>query len=153
MRNDTFELALNHHGITKKEFAERTHMPYNTVAGWKKNGIVPEYAGVLLKSIAATKQRKPHPNKIPTHTPNTRRIQAVFWGKNIDVTDALRRAKAGEAEYLKPILTNLFYKDAVRALGVRTIVKLKPRYGELLDKEGVELWANLAETYERRYAL
>jgi hypothetical protein len=50
-----FESMLNAKGINKKRFAQYAHIPYYTVAGWKKSGKVPAYAMVLLQTIASPK--------------------------------------------------------------------------------------------------
>ena len=49
-----FDKALKYQNITKKEFAQKSNIPYDTVAGWKRNGSVPDFAFVLLKKIAFT---------------------------------------------------------------------------------------------------
>jgi len=44
-----FDKALKYHNITKKEFANKAAIPYDTVTGWKRNNSVPNFAFVLLK--------------------------------------------------------------------------------------------------------
>ena len=43
-----FDQALKYHNITKKEFAQKSNIPYDTVAGWKRNGSVPNFAFALF---------------------------------------------------------------------------------------------------------
>jgi len=59
-----FDQALKYHNITKKEFAQKSNIPYNTVVGWKRNGSVPDFAFVLLKKIAFTENPRRHQFKL-----------------------------------------------------------------------------------------
>ena len=54
--NTIFETLLTKNNFKKKEFAEYSKIPYDTVAGWKKKGFVPPYAMVILKDIIYRKK-------------------------------------------------------------------------------------------------
>jgi len=87
-----FDKALKYHGMTKKEFAEKSEIPYDTVAGWKRSGNVPNYAFVLLKKISFIENPRRHQLKLlpVTHIEITdklvKEIQVAFWGKNYEPT-------------------------------------------------------------------
>jgi DNA-binding transcriptional regulator YiaG len=51
-----FEKLLAKENITKKYFAQYADIPYYTVAGWKKNNKVPNYAMTILKDIIYRKK-------------------------------------------------------------------------------------------------
>jgi len=59
-----FDQALKYQNITKKEFAQKSNIPYDTVAGWKRNGSVPDFAFILLKKIAFTENPRRHQFKL-----------------------------------------------------------------------------------------
>ena len=59
-----FDQALKYHNISKKQFAQKSNIPYNTVAGWKRNGSVPDFAFVLLKKIAFTENPRRHQQRL-----------------------------------------------------------------------------------------
>ena len=54
--NTIFETLLTKNNFKKKEFAEYSKIPYDTVVGWKKKGYVPAYAMVILKDMIYRKK-------------------------------------------------------------------------------------------------
>ena len=54
--HSVFETLLKVKGISKKAFARYSGIPYDTVAGWKKSGYVPQYAIVLLHQMPFLKE-------------------------------------------------------------------------------------------------
>ena len=49
--NTIFETLLTKNNFMKKDFAQYSKIPYDTVVGWKKKGYVPPYAIVILKDM------------------------------------------------------------------------------------------------------
>ena len=45
--NKIFEPLLTKNDFKKKEFADYSKIPYETVVGWKKKGYIPPYAMVI----------------------------------------------------------------------------------------------------------
>jgi hypothetical protein len=73
-----FESMLKAKGINKKEFAKYSHIPYDTVAGWKKSGKVPAYAMVLLQTL-------PSSNKVTAKQLIDAGLpKAIFWNNNLN---------------------------------------------------------------------
>ena len=54
--NTIFETLLTKNNFKKKEFAQYSKIPYNTVVGWKKKNSVPAYAMVILKDMIYRKK-------------------------------------------------------------------------------------------------
>lgn len=156
MKAQLFDAALAARGITKREYATFAHIPYDTVAGWKKRGIAPEYALTILKNMPL-KLNKKHITRAKksfvhlhetTKSKNYKILQAAFWGKNVTVETILAKVQEQDPEYLKPIFKNVFYKDIVSLLGVDTIIALKPVYPKIMEKKDAEFWAFLAKRYK-----
>lgn len=152
-RAQLFDKALAYHHLTKKEFAKEGQIPYDTVAGWKKRGEVPEYAVTLLKKIAMQRQMGyvPHAQKIGKYTGRktidrklAKKIEAAFWGNNIEFTDIVRRVRKGEPAYVKPFFENLYFKDVIAVLGQKQIAKLLPVLGKLYDQKVAAFWKRVA---------
>ena len=75
--HDTFKVALDTKGITKKTFSQYAQIPYYTVAGWKKSGCVPAYAIVLLKNM-------PTPKTVTAKQLISAGIpRAIFWNNDL----------------------------------------------------------------------
>jgi len=66
-------------GISKKAFSQYAKIPYNTVAGWKKKGEVPNYAMVILKQMPAQKESVSASELIKAGLP-----RAILWNNQSD---------------------------------------------------------------------
>lgn len=152
MKAPLFDASLEARGITKREFSTYSHIPYDTVAGWKKRGIAPDNALNILKTMPI--QRKKQTNIVKKEkmtneaVKNYKIIQAAFWGKNVTVDVILSKVKEQDIEYIKPIFDNVFYKDIIALLGIETIIALKPVYKKMMDKKSAEFWEMLARNYK-----
>ena len=141
-----FDKALKKNGITKVEFAKKSKIPYDTVAGWKKNNNVPDYAFVLLKKMAFSK----HPIRFTPHTrivtsvdittKLAKRIQVAFWGTNYDCLHILGEVKKGNPKFVKPFFENIFYKDILNIFTTKELVRLLPNMANIMSKETIEFW-------------
>jgi transposase len=150
---ELFDKALAYHGLSKKAFAEKGGVPYDTVAGWKKRGDVPEYAVILLKKLAMEKHRGYHVRTkravkrkgVKALDPRlAKRIEAAFWGKNAGSDTIVRMVKRGDPAYVKPFFENLYYKDALAVLGQKQIEKLLPLLDEQFDTKTAAFWHRVA---------
>jgi len=147
-----FDNALKYHNITKKEFAQKSNIPYDTVAGWKRNGNVPDFAFVLLKKIAFTDNPRRHQLRLqPTTVPLTdkliKEIQVAFWGKNYEVSYILKEVRKGNARFVKPFFENIFYGDILKILPVKAIEKILPVIKEIFKEETALFWKNVIKMY------
>ncbi|SFV50805.1 hypothetical protein MNB_SV-12-1080 [hydrothermal vent metagenome] len=147
-----FDQALKYHNITKKEFAQKSNIPYDTVAGWKRNGSVPNFAFVLLKKIAFTENPRRHQIKLK-QTPIKltevlkKEIQVAFWGKNYEVSYILKEVRRGNHNFVKPFFENVFYGDILKILPIKAIEKLLPTIDELFKEETALFWRNVVKMY------
>ena len=118
--NTIFETLLIKNNFKKKEFAEYSKIPYDTVAGWKKKGIVPAYAMVILKDMIYRKKvdeetaqilkRNLQPQLIQNHIltkTEENRLKSAFWGTNFTTEDILKGIKERNQKILKKIEENL----------------------------------------------
>ena len=155
MRNKAllFDKALQYHHLTKKEFAKKSGIPYDTVAGWKKRGEVPKYAVVLLKKIVQELQMGyiVHDNRIGTLVGRktidpklAKRIEAAFWGKDIEYNEIIRRVRKGNPAFVKPFFENLYFKDVIAVLGQKMIGKLLPVLDKQFDQHTTRFWSRVA---------
>ena len=147
-----FDQALKYQNITKKEFAQKSNIPYDTVAGWKRNGSVPDFAFVLLKKIAFTENPRRHQLKLkPTPIKLTeqlkKEIQVAFWGKDYEISYILKEVRKGNAKFVKPFFENLFYGDILKILPTKAIEKLLPTIDELFKEQTVLFWRNVVRMY------
>lgn len=147
-----FDNALKYHSITKKEFAQKSNIPYDTVAGWKRNGNVPDFAFVLLKKIAFTDNPRRHQLRLePTTVLLTdklkKEIQVAFWGKNYEVSYILKKVRKGNARFVKPFFENIFYGDILKVLPIKAIEKILPTIKELFKEETALFWKNVVKMY------
>lgn len=150
---ELFDKALAYHGLSKKEFAELSGIAYDTVAGWKKRGEVPDYAVVLLKKIAMEKHRG-YPARAKRRErlkgakvlePRlAKRVEAAFWGKNAESDAIVRGVKRGDPAYVKPFFENLYYKDVLAVLGQKQIEKLLPVLDVAFDAKTATFWQQVA---------
>ncbi len=156
MKAKLFDAALLAKGITKREYSTFANIPYDTVAGWKKRGVAPEHALIILKNMPLNLNKKhiirikrvPIQNREDTETKNYKILQAAFWGKNVTVETILAKVQEKNPDYLKPIFKNVFYKDIVSLLGIETIIALKPVYAKIMEKKDAEFWEFLVKRYE-----
>ena len=93
--NTIFETLLKKNNFKKKEFADYSKIPYDTVVGWKKKGYVPPYAMVILKDMIYRKKLDEETEKLLKRNINPitiknynltkieeNKLKAVFWGNN-----------------------------------------------------------------------
>jgi len=147
-----FDRALKYHNISKKEFAQKSNIPYNTVVGWKRNGSVPDFAFVLLKKIAFTENPRRHqlklkPIPIKLTKELKKEIQVAFWGKDYEVSYILKEVRKGNAKFVKPFFENLFYRDILKILPIKAIEKLLPTIDKLFKEETALFWQNVVKMY------
>lgn len=152
-----FDNALKYHGMTKKEFALKSAIPYDTVAGWKRSGNVPNYAFVLLKKIAFSENPRRHqmrliPQSIELTDRLKKEIQVAFWGKNYEVGYLLKEVRAGNPTFVQPFFENIFYGDILKILPIKAIEKLLPTMDKLFKKQIVLFWNNVVTMYRREGA-
>jgi len=150
-----FDKALKYNGLTKKEFAKESKIPYDTVAGWRKSGRVPDYAVALLKNIGARRKRgyaapvtggRKYAGLKTVDRKMAKRIQAAFWGKNYDYLQIIDAVEKGKPEFVKTFFENLFFKDVLLILGQKRIARLLPLLGDIFDEKTFAFWKQAAET-------
>ena len=147
-----FDNALKYHKLTKKEFAKQSAIPYDTVAGWKRNASVPDFAFVLLKKIAFTQNPRQHqiklePKAVKLTEALKKEIQVAFWGKNYEVSYILKEVRKGNVTFIKPFFENLFYGDILKILPIKAIEKLLPTINKFFKEETAEFWKNVVKMY------
>ena len=146
-----FDKALKYYGLNKKTFAKKSKIPYDTVAGWKRSGHVPEYAFVLLKQLAFLENAKAVKikpfSKIMLTPKLEREIQVAFWGKAYDANYVLKEVKRANAKFVKPFFENLYYKDILKLLSIKQIEKLLPFLEVEFKTEKVLFWENVVKHY------
>ena len=151
-RVDFFDKALKYHKMNKKEFAQKSAIPYDTVAGWKRNGSVPNFAFVLLKKIAFTQNPRQHqlklePKAVKLTEALKKEIQVAFWGKNYEVNYILKEVRKGNVAFVKPFFENVFYGDILKILPIKAIEKLLPTLETIFKKETALFWRNVVNMY------
>ena len=118
--NTIFETLLTKNNFKKKDFADYSKIPYDTVVGWKKKRYVPPYAMVILKDMIYRKkldeeteqtlkrnvQTIVNQNNILTKNEENR-LKSVFWGTNFTTDDILKGIKERNQKILKKIEENL----------------------------------------------
>ncbi|MCT7602426.1 hypothetical protein [Aliarcobacter butzleri] len=62
--NTIFETLLKKNNFKKKEFANYSKTPYDTVVGWKKKGYIPPYAMVILEDMIYRKKLNEETEKL-----------------------------------------------------------------------------------------
>ncbi len=154
-RAQHFDKALKYYGLNKRDFAEKSKIPYDTVAGWKRSGNVPDYAFVLLKQLVFLGNHRTHFAKVtPLKTVHiddrlAKEIQVAFWGKDYEPFYVLKEVKAAKEKFVKPFFENLYYKDILKLLSIKNIEKLLPTLKELFKEEKVLFWENVVKHYRR----
>ncbi|KLD99982.1 hypothetical protein [Aliarcobacter butzleri] len=115
--NTIFETLLTKNNFKKKDFADYSKIPYDTVVGWKKKGYIPPYAMVILKDMIYRKKLDEETEKLfkrniqPTTTIENynltkieeNKLKAVFWGTNFTIDDILKGIKERNQKILKKI--------------------------------------------------
>ena len=118
--NIIFETLLTKNNFKKKDFAEYSKIPYNTVVGWRKKGFVPPYAMVILKDIIYRKkldieteqlfkrniQTDINQNHNLTKTEENR-LKSLFWGTNFTTDDILKGIKDNNQNIINKLEKNL----------------------------------------------
>ena len=118
--NTIFETLLTKNNFKKKEFADYSKIPYDTVVGWKKKGYVPPYAMVILKDMIYRKKLDEETEKLLKRNINPitiknynltkieeNKLKAVFWGTNFTTDDILKGIREKNQKILKKIEENL----------------------------------------------
>ena len=118
--NTIFETLLTKNNFKKKEFAQYSKIPYNTVVGWKKKNSVPAYAMVILKDMIYRKKldeqteqlfnRNTQPITNQNHNLTKieeNKLKFVFWGTNFTTYDILKEIREKNQKILKKIEENL----------------------------------------------
>ena len=119
--NKIFETLLTKNDFKKKEFANYSKTPYDTVVGWKKKGYIPPYAMVILKDMIYRKKLDEETEKLfkrniqPTTTIENynltkieeNKLKAVFWGTNFTTDDILKGIREKNQKILKKIEENI----------------------------------------------
>lgn len=147
-----FDNALKYHQMTKKEFAQKSNIPYDTVAGWKRSGNVPDFAFVLLKKIAFIENPRRHQLRLKaTRVELTeqlkKELQVAFWGKNYEVGYILKEVRKGNPKFVKPFFENLFYGDILKIVPIKAIEKLLPMIENLFTEQVALFWRNVVKMY------
>jgi len=145
-----FDKVLKYQNISKKEFAQKSNISYNTVAGWKRNGSVPDFAFVLLKKIAFTENPRRHQQRLnptPIKLALEKEIQVAFWGKDYEVSYILKEVRKGNAIFVKPFFENIFYGDVLKILPTKAIEKLLPTIDKLFKEQTALFWRNVVKMY------
>ena len=118
--NTIFETLLTKNNFMKKDFAQYSKIPYDTVVGWKKKGYVPPYAMVILKDMIYRKKLDEETEKLLKRNINPitiknynltkieeNKLKAVFWGTNFTTDDILKGIREKNQKILKKIEENL----------------------------------------------
>ena len=118
--NTIFETLLTKNNFKKKEFAQYSKIPYDTVVGWKKKGYVPAYAMVILKDMIYRKKLdeeteqtlKRNIQPIINQNHNLTKIEenklkSVFWGTNFTTEDILRGIKEKNQKIMQKMKENM----------------------------------------------
>ena len=148
-----FDKALKYYGLSKKDFAKKCKIPYDTVAGWKRGGHVPEYAFVLLKQLAflenpVTRSQKVKPlRKVAMDAKLEKEIQVAFWGKAYSPDYVLKEVKKANVKFVKPFFENLYHKDILKLLNMKQLEKLLPILKREFKAEKVLFWENVVKHY------
>ena len=118
--NTIFETLLTKNNFKKKEFADYSKIPYDTVVGWKKKEYIPPYAMVILKDMIYRKKLDEETEKLLKRNINPitiknynltkieeNKLKAVFWGTNFTTDDILKGIREKNQKILKKIEENL----------------------------------------------
>lgn len=126
VKNRVFEQILKKNSITKKEFSSYSKIPYNTVVGWKKRDLIPDYALVILKDMNYRKRldesmKEEAEDSLLVENRLTleeeKIIKSLFWGTNYTVNKIIKEACKGNQKIIKKIEDNLSFKMQKQILG------------------------------------
>ncbi|MGM0623338.1 MAG: hypothetical protein ACQESH_04885 [Campylobacterota bacterium] len=130
VKNAVFEKVLANNDLSKKDFASYAKIPYNTVAGWKKNGVVPAYAMVILKDMVFRKKLDADVAKELKKQPvaqtkvsglltadEERRLKSVFWGTNYRLDEIAVAVREKNQKIMEKIEQNLPLSLQKRIMG------------------------------------
>ncbi|RBQ29984.1 hypothetical protein [Aliarcobacter vitoriensis] len=126
VKNTIFELLLTKSNFKKKDFAEYSKIPYDTVVGWKKKDKVPAYAMVILKDMIYRKKvdddliENLNRNHISINNYNLtkyeeKRLSSAFWGTNLTIDEIIKQIKEKNQKILKKVEENL-PKDLIKQI-------------------------------------
>ena len=120
INNTLFEKILANNSITKKEFANYSKIPYNTVAGWKKRDSVPAYAMVILrdmiyrktlnqnaKSKLTKRLKKDFEITINLLPKEEKRVEAAFWGSNYSAKEIIQEVLNNNPKFVEQFNKNV----------------------------------------------
>ena len=120
IEHKVFVDMLKAKGITQKAFADYAKIPYDTVTGWKKRGVVPPYAMVIARDMAYrleldknAQQKLKRQNKrknyriIGLNEKEQKQIESAFWGKNYSAAEIIIKAKNQNEDVIKQLKENL----------------------------------------------
>lgn len=118
--NTIFETLLIKNAFRKKDFAEYSKIPYDTVVGWKKKNHIPAYAMVILKDMIYRKKLDEETEKLlkrnvqPMVNQNhnltkieENRLKSLFWGTNFTIDDILNGIKDKNKKVMKKLEENI----------------------------------------------
>ena len=118
--NKIFETLLTKNDFKKKEFADYSKIPYDTVVGWKKKGYIPPYAMVILKDMIYRKKLDEETEKIfkrniqlmvnQNHNltkTEENRLKSLFWGTNFTIDDILKGIKDKNKKVMNKLEENI----------------------------------------------
>ena len=118
--NTIFETLLTKNNFKKRDFADYSKIPYDTVVGWKKKGYVPPYAMVILKDMIYRKKldeqteqlfnRNTQPITKQNHNLTKieeNKLKFVFWGTNFTIDDILNGIKDKNKKVMKKLEENI----------------------------------------------
>ncbi len=118
--NTIFETLLKKNNFKKKEFADYSKIPYDTVVGWNKKEYVPPYAMVILKDMIYRKKLDEETEKLlkrnlqPMVNQNhnlteteENRLKSLFWGTNFTIDDILKGIKDKNKKVMKKLEENI----------------------------------------------
>ena len=152
-KSKLFDNALKYHKLTKKEFAKKSAIPYDTVAGWKRNVSVPNFAFVLLKKIAFIANPRAHQIRLKAEPIQLtdklkKEIQVAFWGKNYEINYILKEVRRGNMIFVKPFFENIFYGDILKILPIKAVEKLLPMIEKNFKEPTALFWKNVVKMYQ-----
>ena len=114
--NTIFETLLTKNNFKKKDFADYSKIPYDTVVGWKKKRYVPPYAMVILKDMIYRKKLDEETEKLlkknlqPMINQNhnltnteENRLKSLFCGTNFTIDDILKGIKNKNKKVMKKL--------------------------------------------------
>ena len=115
-----FRFLQKKNNFKKKEFADYSKIPYDTVVGWNKKEYVPPYAMVILKDMIYRKKLNEETEKLlkrnlqPMVNQNhnlteteENRLKSLFWGNIITIDNILKGIKDKNKKVIKKLEENI----------------------------------------------